>query len=171
MVVQCPQCKTGHLLDEDDLKGLTLLEVQCTKCQTSFTVKAPQIESTSASKAPANQKTNECVTVPGVRTKIPVGKRVSLVVMQGPMKGEIFRLTKPEVTIGRLATDIVVNDPEVSATHCALELRGNYGLLTDMGSTNGTFVSEEQVKRSRLDHLSEFRIGTTTIMFAVTNVE
>src|ERR1035437_6136339 len=105
MVVQCPQCETGHLFDDNDFNGLAQMEVQCTKCQNTFVVKAPPIESAGASKAPAKLKGSETITVAAVRTKLPKGKRVSLVVMQGLMKGEIFRLTKPEVTIGRLGAD------------------------------------------------------------------
>jgi len=43
--------------------------------------------------------------------------------------------------------------------------------LRDLGSTNGIFVGNEQVKTALLEHLSEFRIGATTLMFTVTAME
>lgn len=90
MVVQCPQCEAWHLFDESDLIGLTQLEERCSKCQTSFVVRVPSIESTGASKAPANLKRSETITVTAERTKLPLGKRVSLMVLGGLMKGEVF---------------------------------------------------------------------------------
>jgi S-DNA-T family DNA segregation ATPase FtsK/SpoIIIE len=96
---------------------------------------------------------------------------VALVVTQGPLSGDVFRFSKPEVTVGREGTDIVLGDPEISAVHCAVEVRGNHAILTDMGSTNGTYQGEEPVKSCRLEHLSEFRIGGTTLMFTITSAE
>jgi len=49
-----------------------------------------------------------------------------------------------------------------------MELRGEAVFIRDLGSTNGTYVGEEPVKTYRLEHLSEFRIGETTLMFTIT---
>jgi pSer/pThr/pTyr-binding forkhead associated (FHA) protein len=172
MVVQCPQCSSGHLLDEGDFEGLAQLELECSKCQTSFLVKAPQPdEAPGGAEAAGKPGPKETMTAIAARVKFPTGKRVSLVVMEGPRKGEIFRLSKPEVTIGRLTADVVLDDPEISSTHCALEVRGDLAILTDMGSTNGTFVGMEQIKRQALEHLSEFRIGETKLMYVISNAE
>jgi pSer/pThr/pTyr-binding forkhead associated (FHA) protein len=38
----------------------------------------------------------------------------------------------------------------------------------DLESGNGTFVSGKKVVSSELDHLSEFRVGKTTLMFVIT---
>lgn len=77
-------------------------------------------------------------------------------------------MTKPEATMGRGGTDIVVN---VSSTYCAIEVRGNHAVLADLGSIYGTFVGEEQIKSCRIEHLTEFRFGVTTMMFAITDVD
>jgi pSer/pThr/pTyr-binding forkhead associated (FHA) protein len=135
-------------------------------------VKAPQSNETAgAGEVPAKPGPEETMTAIGARVKFPTGKRVSLVVMEGPRKGEIFRLSKPEVTIGRIAADVVLDDPEISSTHCALEVRGDLAVLTDMGSTNGTFVGMEQIKRHQLEHLTEFRVGETKLMYVITNLD
>ena len=45
--------------------------------------------------------------------------------------------------IGRRAgNDIVINDPYVSGTHATIEIVGNEVRITDLGSTNGTFMGE-----------------------------
>lgn len=94
---------------------------------------------------------------------------VALSVTQGPLKGKIFHVTKPRVVLGRSEADILVNDPEVSRKHCALEVRGSTVLLVDLGSVNGTFVDDRKVETCELEHLGEFRIGATTLMFTVTD--
>jgi len=48
--------------------------------------------------------------------------------------------------IGRcFPAEVVLNHPGVSRNHCALELTGGDLLVTDLDSTNGTFVDEERV--------------------------
>jgi len=66
---------------------------------------------------------------------------------------------------------LVIPDSQISGKHCTLEIRDTAAILRDLGSTNGIFVGAEQVKTARLEHLSEFRIGATTLMFTVTDAE
>jgi hypothetical protein len=51
------------------------------------------------------------------------------------------------LTIGRSAppADLVLAGPAVSRRHCKLERQGDRIALTDLGSTNGTFVNGERV--------------------------
>jgi predicted Zn finger-like uncharacterized protein len=156
MFVHCPICGTQHVLEDKVFGDSTRLKVRCNKCGIPFAAKPSELTARA-----------DNVTVMGGTSKLPSGKRVSLVVIQGPMQGSIFRVMKPELTIGRSGTDVIIDDPEVSGKHCMLEVHGTYGVLTDMESTNGTFVDEQPIKRQRLEHLGEFRLGTTTIMFAV----
>ncbi|MBI3896089.1 MAG: FHA domain-containing protein [Acidobacteria bacterium] len=39
----------------------------------------------------------------------------------------------------------------------------------DLNSANGTFVGEEKITHCELGHMSEFRVGSTTLMFTVTD--
>jgi pSer/pThr/pTyr-binding forkhead associated (FHA) protein len=59
----------------------------------------------------------------------------------------------------------------VSRRHCAVEIHGNTALLIDLGSTNGTFVEDKKIDTAELEHLSEFRIGSSTVLFSVTDEE
>ncbi|HWE47069.1 MAG TPA: SpoIIE family protein phosphatase [Caulobacteraceae bacterium] len=48
--------------------------------------------------------------------------------------------------IGRAApADLVVPDSEVSRSHCRVELRNGEALVTDLGSTNGTYLNGERI--------------------------
>lgn len=65
-----------------------------------------------------------------------------------PLVGHIFPVVsratagQSRVTIGRSdSCDIVIEDPAVSETHCAIEPRGEEMVVIDLGSTNGTLVN------------------------------
>ena len=70
----------------------------------------------------------------------------SLLVRSGSMRGRRLPMRVPVVNIGRADyNDIVIADPSVSTTHAKLQRRDGIWMLTDLGSTNGTFVDGEQV--------------------------
>lgn len=57
-------------------------------------------------------------------------------------------LNKDVVRIGRGAdNDIVLNDREISRNHAEVRLDGDDYILTDLGSTNGTFVNDQRIMR------------------------
>jgi len=93
-------------------------------------------------------------------------KVVSLVVIDGPFKGQVFPVTKPRLLLGRSEADIVLDDSEISRKHCVLEVHGSSAVLADLGSTNGTFVDDEKIETHQLQHMSEFRLGSTIVMFS-----
>lgn len=62
-------------------------------------------------------------------------------VQAGPRIGEELPVRTPVASIGQgRQNDIVIEDDSVSKTHARLEFEGPYWRLTDLGSTNGTFV-------------------------------
>lgn len=61
-----------------------------------------------------------------------------------------FVLPPGEARIGRLpGCAVVLDDPEVSRSHCLLAIAGDLATLTDLGSTNGTWLDGERVLGSR----------------------
>ena len=92
---------------------------------------------------------------------------MSLLVTEGPVKGKAFPIEKPRVTVGRAGADIVVPDSEVSRKHCLLEIHGPTATLKDLGSTNGTYVDGVRVETHELEHMTEFRIGGSVLIFTV----
>ena len=61
--------------------------------------------------------------------------------------------------------------PESSRQHAALEVLGSRVVVSDMKSTNGTFVNGEQIDSAELQNHSEFRIGEHVLMLIVTDRE
>jgi pSer/pThr/pTyr-binding forkhead associated (FHA) protein len=70
----------------------------------------------------------------------------SLLVRSGALKGRRLPVKVPMVNIGRADfNDIVIADPSVSTSHAKLQRRDDVWVLSDLGSTNGTFVEGERL--------------------------
>lgn len=75
-----------------------------------------------------------------------VAPLASFLVRSGALKGKRFPVKVPIVNIGRADyNDIVLADPSVSTSHAKLQRREDVWVLSDAGSTNGTFVDNERV--------------------------
>ena len=69
-----------------------------------------------------------------------------LVMHSGPTPGKTFPLEGDVITIGREADNgIIINDAEVSRKHTQFVFQGGKFILTDLGSTNGTFVNGQRL--------------------------
>jgi predicted Zn finger-like uncharacterized protein len=186
IVIQCPHCQTCYSVEEQQLTDHPNSQIRCKKCQNAIPrpstsepgptgVRHPLIHhnefnrrlQTIASPSPVEATTLKT----GDRPWLDEGKVISLVAIDGPMKGKIFPVIKPSLSLGRRDTDIVLDDSDVSRKHCVIEIRGGSAVLVDLGSTNGTFVNEQRVETHQLEHMSEFRIGSTTLIFSVRKKE
>ncbi|MBM4250904.1 MAG: FHA domain-containing protein [Deltaproteobacteria bacterium] len=79
--------------------------------------------------------------------------------------GEVIKLRRDATIFGREKGDIIVNDHEISSTHCQIQnINGSYHLF-DMNSTNGTFVNNERVVKSKLNPGDTITIGQTSFRF------
>lgn len=62
-------------------------------------------------------------------------------ILAGPRIGEEISISRPVVNIGQGSqNDLVLPDDSVSTAHARLEYENGHWRLTDLGSTNGTFV-------------------------------
>jgi serine phosphatase RsbU (regulator of sigma subunit) len=71
------------------------------------------------------------------------------------------------LTIGRTApSDLVIPAPDISRKHCRIDLDLDGPVLTDLGSTNGTFVGGERVERpTKLLNGSQLALGSFQIRY------
>lgn len=83
-----------------------------------------------------------------------------------------YPLEQGRVTIGRNSiNDLVLNEPVVSGEHAALQL-GNMGpTITDLSSTNGTFVNGERIKKISLHHNDVIAIGNHELRYVDKTVQ
>src|SRR4051795_5227150 len=79
-----------------------------------------------------------------------------------------FSLEADRTTVGKAAENGVAleHDPTASHLHAVLERFAAGGCVTDLGSSNGTWVNGERIWAShRLRHGDEIRIGQTRLLF------
>jgi len=80
--------------------------------------------------------------------------------------GQRYNLTGATTVIGRgNESDIVVDDNGVSRRHIRLEVTPDGTILSDLGSTNGSFVEEQRITEVTLVDGNAIRIGRTPIMY------
>ncbi len=157
-------------MKDADFSGYTKVQFKCSKCGKTTIVEikrradATIVMSPLPSFARANaSSSNLNLPPPDPGIRLPAKKRVVLSIVSGPSKGETHTLAKPRVVVGRKGADVALNDPEISRSHCLLEVRDSYINLKDMDSTNGTFFDEERVRAAMLQDGTEFRIGGSLI--------
>jgi len=83
--------------------------------------------------------------------------------ISGKYQGGEFPLHKGrDVVIGRSSElEMVLVEDMVSRRHAAITVNGEELTIADVGSTNGTFVNGEKVKRARLKEGDRILIGTS----------
>jgi len=71
------------------------------------------------------------------------------------------------VTIGRTApSDVTIAVSDISRRHCRIDLDGDWAVITDLNSTNGTFVGGERlVGPMRLENGSALSLGSFVIRY------
>jgi len=100
---------------------------------------------------------------------MPYGVRVCT----GLEEGEVYPLFENrEITIGRSPTNnIFIKDKNVSRVHCQIVVTEKGCVLTDLQSTNGTFVNGERITERLLKVGDEIRVGTTLLRLEELGVE
>jgi transcriptional regulator with GAF, ATPase, and Fis domain len=95
-----------------------------------------------------------------------------VVVISGPSKGTIVRLTGGQLCVGRdPANQLCLNDRAVSRKHfCISETDAGFHLV-DLESHNGTFVNGIPVRRKLLGHGDTVRVGQCELVFLITEDE
>ncbi|HEY3012066.1 MAG TPA: FHA domain-containing protein [Gemmatimonadales bacterium] len=91
----------------------------------------------------------------------------SFLFRSGELKGRRLPIKVPVINIGRGDyNDVVIADPSVSTMHAKLQRRDAIWILTDLGSTNGTFVEGERLTGEvALSPGTTLRFGDVSALF------
>ena len=78
--------------------------------------------------------------------------------------GEFPLLPDREIVVGRASDlDMVLVEDMVSRKHAKISTGANQVIIQDLGSTNGTFVNGEKIKKTRLKEGDRVLIGTSIL--------
>jgi hypothetical protein len=90
------------------------------------------------------------------------------VAVSGEQKGEDFRVRDGQNVIGSAPdADIVLRDNTISGKHASLRYKDQKFFLTDLDSTNGTFLNDSStpIAREELKDNDVVRIGEVSLKF------
>ena len=151
---ECPYCvKTGYQGSAAAVAGKTRLDIEPT-----------QPEQRPAGGAPGFDPT-KTVPLSTIKRAPVVGW---LVAINGTQKGEDFRLREGKNTLGSApGSEITVRDPAISAKHASISYKEGQFVITDLDSTNGTFLNDDPkpVARIELKDNDVIRVGETAFKF------
>ncbi len=114
------------------------------------------------------EDTTRMAPAPGA-TQPGEGNAAYLVVLAGSNVGEMYKVEKDRLIMGRADTaDIRLFDEGISREHAqVVQDHGDTGvrmILEDLGSTNGTFCNGARVQRQVLAEGDKILLGSTTIL-------
>lgn len=176
MQVTCEQCGSKYNLSDEQVAAHKRVQFRCPKCGQTTVVEVSRPERTqmvtplpSFARGEGGASTSGTLISSGQGLVLPTDKTITISIIGGASKGLKHAMTKPRVILGRKGggADIEVDDQEVSRWHCAVEVKTDVVRLRDLDSTNGTFVNDERVRAAELQHLSEFRIGSTLVLVTI----
>jgi hypothetical protein len=124
----------------------------------------PEMGATQAEQPPAYDP-RKTVPLSTVRRAPVVGW---LVAMDGAQKGEDFRLREGKNVLGSAeGSEVTLRDQSISSKHASISYRDGKFVITDLDSTNGTFLNgeAESVARVELKDNDSIRVGETTLKF------
>ncbi len=83
-----------------------------------------------------------------------------------------YPFAKENMTIGRSeGNDIVIDNLAVSGLHARIDKIENTYILTDLQSTNGTFVNDKGITSHKLKHKDKVIVGKHLLFFALSKEE
>ena len=156
-------CANGHQIEDT-------WEV-CPYCQRSgYQPSAPAVTvktrlESDVAREPAPNTTRRSVVLTDKRKQPVVGWFVALT---GPQKGEDFRIREGPNTIGSAPdADVVLHDTGISGKHASLRYKDQRFTITDLDSTNGTYLNDraDPIAREELKDNDVIRIGEVTLKF------
>ncbi|MBI5610153.1 MAG: FHA domain-containing protein [Deltaproteobacteria bacterium] len=89
-----------------------------------------------------------------------------VVVLSGELRGRDFRLVDGKNTMGTAADcDVVLTDPYLSSKHSVIRHENGTFTVSDLDSTNGTFVNDRRISRMDIIDNDKIRLGRTELKF------
>jgi hypothetical protein len=95
-----------------------------------------------------------------------------LVLMFNKQVVKEYPLMKESITIGRNEENTIqISNLAVSGYHARIDVAGNDYILTDLQSTNGTFINDKRIVSQKLSHGDNIIVGKHVILFVGAGAE
>ena len=120
------------------------------------------------------QPTTTKVETSPVRKTVVIGEKPKgavvgwFVALNGVQQGEDFRVREGQQVLGSARDcEIILDDPTISSRHASLKHREGRFFLTDLDSTNGTFLNDgtTTIAREEIKDNDQVRLGKLTLKF------
>ena len=105
--------------------------------------------------------------ISSLKERIAVGGESCLVEIHGPELGKKYILDEEDFTIGRdVKNNIVVDLDNVSRRHARITTKQGKSFVVDLGSTNGTYLNDEEVLDETLLRTGDYvKVGGSIFKF------
>ena len=92
---------------------------------------------------------------------------IMLTILKGANKGRQYPIVQGQsIKLGRGSNaDILLHDTMSSRLHCQISNQGSQVVVSDLDSSNGTFLNEKPLKAAKVYSGDRLRIGTTVFEF------
>ncbi|HEX9438994.1 MAG TPA: DUF3662 and FHA domain-containing protein [Roseiflexaceae bacterium] len=123
------------------------------------------VAETTSTAPPANAGGHTQIFQPPTGAAAPAQPRARLL-LATPSGTHVIPLESTPLTIGRgLNNDIILEDTRVSRHHAQLRYRARRFWIADLGSTNGTYVNDDQVAERSLRDGDTISLGGLELTF------
>lgn len=157
-----------YLADLAQERGFTMLEHPRVELAEDAAVPRRAIQvvaETISSSSPANASGHTQVIQP-VAGPAPQSQARARFLLSTPAGAHVIPLESTLLTVGRgLNNDVILEDTRVSRNHAQIRYRARRFWITDLGSTNGTFVNGEQVEEHALRDGDAISLGGLELTF------
>jgi two-component system, NtrC family, sensor kinase len=90
----------------------------------------------------------------------------TLFVIRGVDQGSRFELTEPIIRLGRdPSSTIPLHDTEVSRHHAEIRRSDDEYAISDLNSSNGTFVNGQRIRHHQLASGDQLQVGSTLMLY------
>ena|SRR5450432_447881 len=91
---------------------------------------------------------------------------MAYVVIQTESAPSLKVMLKNPMVLGRaIGSDLWIDDAQISRQHCRFDEEDDDWIVTDLGSSHGTFVNGNQIEKHRLDENDMLVVGKARLIF------
>jgi len=172
-------CPNGHVIEPDEKecrycpspKGSDANRMSVSaNIEKGTTIDKPSEKMTVIENIPLNNSGKTSIFSDAIESQNPSLETSALfgwlVIIEGKDLWKDFPIVKTKLSIGRAADcDIILDDEHLSSQHASLKLKDNALFITDLDSSNGTYVNAQEITRVALSDNDIIKIGNTSLKF------